>query len=389
MMRLISKKKFPFAFHGPLKSSVKLWIVSVFFVLSLTISIVLAVQMVAVFLKNAQQGCLGSNYIYCVKKDFGVTRNFLAKELKGFKHIPNQRSELKSNGLQKNINFKAKQAQLRNYLKSLKVSLFFTLSFFGIAVLMYASRHNQSRLIFIPSKWTVRRFYIVALLLSVIVGGLFLGKSPNPMEALVKGVKMVAGFRYYFFNELVVLILFSVFSIIGNKIICGWACPFGGLQELFFIFSSKIKKISVPFYISNSIRILIFIFALGVLFGLVGDNLGVMIYHNINPFNIFILHFKPLLILFSIVFFLIASLFFYRPFCQFICPFGIFSWVLESISITRIRVDSKRCIKCKACYQSCPTRAIENKVVHAKINRECFSCGRCIDSCPTRAIRYD
>ena len=200
---------------------------------------------------------------------------------------------------------------------------------------------------------------------------------------------MLGGFYPYSLSSIAALMLVVICSIIGNKIICGWACPFGALQELIFTFSSKIKKYKLPLYVTNSIRILFFLVALAILFGSAENARGFMLYHYISPFNLFIPYFKSALILFSVLLFLVLSLFFYRPFCRFICPFGLISWVLEFISIFKIKVDPKKCIQCQKCFKSCPTGAIKNKVMGKKIPQECFSCGRCLNQCPTKAIKYN
>ena len=85
-----------------------------------------------------------------------------------------------------------------------------------------------------------------------------------------------------------------------------------------------------------------------------------------------------------------ASLFIYRPFCQFICPFGLYSWLLENISIKRIKIIEDKCIKCEKCVKTCPTQAM--KGIYEKKRKhflpDCWSCGACIEACPTDAIKY-
>ena len=122
---------------------------------------------------------------------------------------------------------------------------------------------------------------------------------------------------------------------------------------------------------------------------MIGGVRGVMLYHYINPFNLFVPYFKPILILVAIVIFLISSVFIYRPFCRLICPFGLLSWLFETISIFRIRIDNNKCVKCKLCDKVCPTGAAGDKVDQKKIVADCFSCGRCLEKCSKQAIKYD
>ena len=52
-----------------------------------------------------------------------------------------------------------------------------------------------------------------------------------------------------------------------------------------------------------------------------------------------------------------------------------------------ISIDSKKCIKCKACVQECPASAIE--LDNFEVNNNCIKCGHCIAVCPTLAVTFD
>ena len=238
--------------------------------------------------------------------------------------------------------------------------------------------------------WYPRTPYIVFLLISVVVAGFLLGKSPNPMEAIVKVFKSMVGLYPDPIVKVVALAFFIILAIVGNKIICGWACPFGALQELIFSLPilRKIKKKKVPFVLTNSIRAIIFGVMLLFLFGIIGGRKGFVIYHFVNPFNLFNLDFESFRVLITIIIVLILSLFVYRPFCQLICPFGFVSWIVERLSIFRVRVDKNLCIQCGACEKACPTDSAKNIVAGKKFPADCFSCGRCLNSCPVDAIKY-
>ena len=95
---------------------------------------------------------------------------------------------------------------------------------------------------------------ILILLLSVIFAGFFLGKSPNPMEGTVKVFKSFVGLYPSITSKLIAFAFFALLAVIGNKLICGWACPFGALQELIYQLPvlKKLKKKKVPFIISNT-----------------------------------------------------------------------------------------------------------------------------------------
>ena len=271
----------------------------------------------------------------------------------------------------------------------LKYYIYVALVLFGLVFLVRLGRPDKS-----DSKncraWYPKTPYIVALLFSVIVAGFILGKSPNPMEGTVKIFKSMVGL---YPDPMVKVIAFSFFimlAVIGNKIICGWACPFGALQELIYSIPilRKIKKKKLPFVFTNTIRTCLFIAMLLLLFAIIGGRKGFVVYHYLNPFNLFDLHFETFSILLTVIIALLVSFIIYRPFCQFICPFGLVSWIAERFSIFRIRVDKEKCTRCGACIKACPLEAAEGRVNGKKMPADCFSCARCLNVCPVDAIQY-
>lgn len=238
--------------------------------------------------------------------------------------------------------------------------------------------------------WYPRMPYIMCLLVTVAACGFVLGKSPNPMEGTVKVFKSMVGLYPDPFIKTLAFIFFIALAIVGNKVICGWACPFGALQELIYSFPilRKMKQWKLPFWLTNTIRSLLFLGMLLFLFGIAGDRKGFVIYHYLNPFNLFDLDFDHWMILLTVVVFLILAFFTYRPFCQLICPFGLMSWVAEKISLFRVIINEEKCTKCGACIKVCPSNAAKGKVESNTFPADCFSCARCLNVCPVDAIHY-
>jgi len=241
------------------------------------------------------------------------------------------------------------------------------------------------------SQWYPRMPYIPFLFVSVIVAGFLLGKSPNPMEGAVKVFKSLVGLYADPMAKVIAFLFFIILSIIGNKIICGWACPFGSLQELVYSLPvlKRIKKRKLPFALTNTIRGSLFAIMLLFLFGIVGGRKGMVIYHYLNPFNLFNLDFETVSILLTVIFALLGSFIVYRPFCQFICPFGFISWIAERFSIVRVNIDKEKCTECGACMMACPLKAAEGLVRNKRLPADCFSCARCLNVCPVDAIKYE
>jgi NAD-dependent dihydropyrimidine dehydrogenase PreA subunit len=232
---------------------------------------------------------------------------------------------------------------------------------------------------------------IVLLLGAVVLFGIVLGADPSPMGTVKDAVVLFGQTKVIFPPRLIAFTLMLIGGIlVANKFLCAWGCQFGTLQDLIFRLNrdSKdrrgiIKQVKVPFAVSNSIRILFF-----ALMTLTAFLWAMDLIDPIDPFKIF----KPLVLgVFSGIFIaalLIASLFVYRPWCHFFCPFGLVGWLVEKISIYRIHVDYKTCIACDACSKACPSTVMEAVLKRNRIIPDCFSCGTCIGVCPTQSISF-
>jgi ferredoxin len=271
----------------------------------------------------------------------------------------------------------------------LKYYVFAALVLWGLVFLVRLGRPDGSD-VKNRRDWYPRTPYIISLLLSVIVAGFLLGKSPNPMEGLVKVFKSMVGLYPDPGIKIIAFGFFIILAVIGNKMICGWACPFGALQEIIYSIPilRRIKQKKPPFILTNTIRAGLFLFTLLFLFGIIGASKGFIIYHYVNPFNLFNLDFESLSILLTVIIALGGAFIIYRPFCQLICPFGFISWIAEKFSIFRIRIDKDKCTQCGACIKVCPLEAAKGRVAGNKLPADCFSCARCLNVCPVDVIQY-
>ncbi len=238
--------------------------------------------------------------------------------------------------------------------------------------------------------WYPRAPYIVSLVLAVAVCGFALGKSPNPMEGAVKVFKALVGLQPSVVATVGAFVFFIALATVGNKLVCGWACPFGALQELVYSLPvlQRLKRWKMPFWLSNLVRSGLFVVMLLMLFGILGGRRGFVLYHGINPFNLFNLEFESASMAIAVAVALLLGLVVYRPFCQFICPFGLISWVAERFSLARVRIDPERCNRCGACSQACPLDAAKHRVEGKVLAADCYSCARCLNVCPHEAITY-
>jgi ferredoxin len=222
------------------------------------------------------------------------------------------------------------------------------------------------------------------------VFGVSLGSDPSPMGTVKDAIVLFGSKGVIFPPRLIAFGIFLLSVILANKFICSWGCQVGTLQDLIFRLNrdSKDRKglfgqVKLPFIISNSIRVLFFLGLGLVAFIWAADIIGL-----IDPFKIF----KPQVIGITgglfVGLILVASLFVYRPWCHFFCPFGLVGWLAEKISFFKIKVDYDKCISCQACSKACPSTVMDAILKQDRIIPDCFSCGTCMETCPVNAISF-
>lgn len=230
-----------------------------------------------------------------------------------------------------------------------------------------------------------RRKVTAKLRLGFLVGGVLVfgfvfgllipgGLNPNPVSSL--RTLLTAGLvRRQLVAPVAAMLGILLLAVwISNKSICGWGCQLGLLQDL--LHRVRLPKWKPPFWLSNGVRIAAFTALVGGLVALGADWIGV-----IDPFQIFSLEITWAIGLFSAAV-LVGSLFVYRPWCQFLCPFGLTGWVVEQASLMRARIDREACKACQLCVKACPTHAMRDTYEGASVRADCFACGACIEACP-------
>jgi len=162
---------------------------------------------------------------------------------------------------------------------------------------------------------------------------------------------------------LLLFILPIVFALFFGRVFCAGVCPFGALQELVNIKNYKLSKT-----VTGVLQIFPWIYlGFAVLFAVTNNR---FIICRFDPFvGIFRLGGELPLILFGVVL-LIFSVFTGRPFCRFICPYGVILSLFAKISFRQVKITKKECINCRLCHNACPVDAIrppyENKVKESR-----------------------
>lgn len=229
------------------------------------------------------------------------------------------------------------------------------------------------------------------LFAAVVIFGVIMGADPSSMGTVKDAIHLYGTTYAIFPPRMIALIVFLLMVFLANKYICAWGCQVGTLQDLMFrinqaesakaVIGSQIK---LPFVLTNSIR-----FAFLIVFTLAAFWWGLDIIDPVDPFKIY----KPTYLLLSGGLFvgalLLASLFFYRPWCHFFCPFGFVGWLVEKVSLNKISVNYQTCIACQKCAATCPSTVMSAILKQDKKTiPDCFSCYACREACPTASISF-
>lgn len=236
----------------------------------------------------------------------------------------------------------------------------------------------------------------------VCVPGLNCYSCPGAIGSCPIGaIQAVVGSWNFRFAYYVIGFLIFVGALLG-RVICGFLCPFGLVQDL-------LHKIPFPkklhtFYGDKLLRklkyliflvfvILLPLFAVDVMgqgapyfcklicpAGMLEGGIPLVLMNKALRNTIGWLYaWKSVLLAVTII----LSVIIYRPFCKYICPLGALYSIFNPISIFRYQVDEKICVHCGMCADVCQMQV--NPVDNPN-HPECIRCGRCKKACPVSAI---
>ena len=201
-------------------------------------------------------------------------------------------------------------------------------------------------------------------------------------------------FSYYIFGTM------ALFGVLVGRLICGFLCPFGLVQEILHKIPSK--KFSTeklwPLKLVKYFMLFVVVFLMGVFLtdqfklappyfckyvcpqGILEGGIPLSLFNEgiRNTLGkLFLLKGSFLVLV------VILSIFTFRPFCKWICPLGAFYAFFNKISFFQYKVDQDACIHCGKCRKAC---GMEVDMSKNQTALECIRCGECVKVCPTDAI---
>jgi len=235
---------------------------------------------------------------------------------------------------------------------------------------------------------------IIIYIISFVLGGILLGGIPSavmPIQQILRVIGVGSGLLLII-PMIIILTLLILTTLIFGRIFCGFACPVGALQELIskLKFKSNLKeqkyvkyKLDISTKTANIVRWCFF--GLLILMSIIWS---LTLLQFINPFLGFNYFKNPLslvLLIPLIILIIVAmlSIFIYRPWCRFLCPFGALASLTSRFSRYKLR-RTESCTECGLCEKICPTQeAFTNSS-----KSECYLCNRCVEICPENALKF-
>jgi polyferredoxin len=210
-----------------------------------------------------------------------------------------------------------------------------------------------------------RKIALGAAALSALSGFVFLAPvMPLELGGIVNFLTGVSALT----PGVIVMCALVLLALLVGRAFCGQVCPVGSLQEL--AYAVPVQKIEVRSpKIPEGVRLAVFFTTVIAAVYLI-DLMALTGLYDLFSLTVS----AGLAVAAALV---LLSVFYYRPVCRALCPFGVLFSLSAEFSLFRLR-RTATCIGCRKCERACP--ALTAGAHDAK--RECYLCGRCRDACP-------
>jgi ferredoxin len=147
-----------------------------------------------------------------------------------------------------------------------------------------------------------------------------------------------------------------IFTLFFGRTFCAAVCPLGAAQELV-----AVRPVNVPSWLDQALGLLCYIYlGAGVLFAATGTAFVVCRY---DPFVGFFRRTGGVNMLVLGGCFLVVGIFIGRPYCRYLCPYGVILGIISKASKWHAKIPPDNCIQCRLCEEACPYGAIREPTV--------------------------
>jgi ferredoxin len=151
-------------------------------------------------------------------------------------------------------------------------------------------------------------------------------------------------------------------TLLFGRTFCASVCPLGAIQELLLL-----RPTTVPSWLAAGLGILPVVYlALALLYASTGSAYVICRYDPFVGLFRFGATWNMLVVGGSIV---LIGVFVGRPYCRFLCPYGVLLGWASKLSWKRVTVSPDACAKCRLCEEVCPYGAIDEPNLEVAIDR--------------------
>jgi ferredoxin len=197
-----------------------------------------------------------------------------------------------------------------------------------------------------------RRAIFVLMVFSLLYFGFWRKGCVCPIGAMQNVFLSIFDTHYVVpFVVAVFFLLPLVFALFFGRTFCAAVCPLGAIQDFVLL-----KPVTIPMWLENGLRLFAYVYlGTAVLFAVTGSAFLICRY---DPFVSFFRLSGNFYMLMLGTCFLVVGMFIGRPYCRFICPYGVILRQLSRLSRWHVTITPDQCVKCRLCEDSCPFGAI-------------------------------
>lgn len=196
-------------------------------------------------------------------------------------------------------------------------------------------------------------------------------------------------------GNLVLAVAVALMAIAARGSFCGWACPFGSIQEGVYAMSRAVgsrvpplgrwqRRPAGPVWrrvdsVLRYGRYAVLAFAVGG-----AAVTGTLVFREVDPWHavLGIVEFELSLAFAVLVAVLLVGLVVPRPFCRYACPLGATLGLIGKGSPVAVERDASACLGCDLCTRACPM-GLQVHEASRVTSGQCIGCLECVAACPS------